>query len=136
MERARKHSRKRDAILDCIRQTKCHPSAEWVYQSLKPDFPDLSLGTVYRNIAMFKEEGIIQSIGVINGLERYDYNTEPHTHFVCTSCGQVLDLEGVELSPSVVEDVQQLSGGTINSYQLQFFGNCQSCRNKMKDSLN
>src|SRR5699024_11189371 len=54
MESTRKHSRKRDAILDCMRSTTCHPTAEWVYQQLKPVFPDLSLGTVYRNLAMFK----------------------------------------------------------------------------------
>ena len=134
MERVRKHSRKRDAILDCIRRTRCHPSAEWVYQNLKPDFPDLSLGTVYRNIAMFKDEGTIQSLGVVNGLERYDYNTEPHTHFVCTCCGKVLDLEGVELAPSVVADAEQLSGGTIGSYQLQFRGTCADCCSKKAEA--
>ena len=65
MEGKRKHSRKRDAILDCMRNTTCHPTAEWVYQQLKPIYPDLSLGTVYRNLAMFKESGTIQSIGVV-----------------------------------------------------------------------
>lgn len=128
MERVRKHSRKRDAILDCIRQTKCHPSAEWVYQQLKPEFPDLSLGTVYRNIAMFKEEGVIQSIGVVNGLERYDCHTAPHTHFVCTCCGSVQDLEAAILPPQAMEDAERVSGGTVAGYQLQFFGRCAKCR--------
>ena len=68
MEGKRKHSRKRDAILDCMRNTTCHPTAEWVYQQLKPIYPDLSLGTVYRNLAMFKESGTIQSIGVVGGI--------------------------------------------------------------------
>ena len=67
MEGTRKHSRKRDAILDCMRHTTCHPTAEWVYQQLKPVFPDLSLGTVYRNLSVFKASGMIQSIGVVNG---------------------------------------------------------------------
>ena len=126
MERTRKHSRKRDAILDCIRRTKCHPTAEWVHQQLKPEFPDLSLGTVYRNIAMFKEEGVIQSIGVVNGLERYDIVTDPHTHFICTCCGQVLDLDTVVLPGSVLEDVAA-AGGAVTSYQLQFTGTCPHC---------
>ena len=135
MERTRKHSKKRDAILDCIRHTKCHPTAEWVYQQLKPDFPDLSLGTVYRNIAMFKEEGIIQSIGVVNGLERYDYTTEPHTHFICSTCGQVIDLDHVVLPAAVLEDAA--SGGTIATYQLQFIGTCAECSGHQKQkSLN
>ena len=136
MERARKHSRKRDAILDCIRRTKCHPSAEWVYQQLKPEIPDLSLGTVYRNIAMFKEEGVIQSIGVVNGLERYDFNAEPHTHFICTCCGQVLDLEEIDLSPSAISEAEAHSGGTVISYQLQFTGKCGTCSQPKTTNLN
>lgn len=127
MERVRKHSKKRDAILDCIRRTKCHPSAEWVYQQLKPEIPDLSLGTVYRNIAMFREEGTIQSIGVVGGLERYDYNTEPHTHFICTSCNQVLDLDEIELPQETLEAAEKLLGGSIATYQLQFTGRCGDC---------
>ena len=136
MERTRKHSRKRDAILDCISRTKCHPSAEWVYQQLKPEIPDLSLGTVYRNIAMFKEEGTIQSIGVVNGLERYDFNTEPHTHFICTECGKVLDLDGVDLPAAVISNAETMIGGAVTSYHLQFTGHCSECRNKQSTELN
>ena len=63
MERTAKHFRKRDAILTCLRQTTVHPSADWVYARLKPEYPDLSLGTVYRNLALFKEQGKILSLG-------------------------------------------------------------------------
>ena len=116
MERTRKHSRKRDAILDCIRRTKCHPTADWVYQQLKPEFPDLSLGTVYRNIAMFKEEGVIQSIGVVNGLERFDYRTAPHIH-----------LEEIGLPEEVLRQTEACFGGRITGFQLQFSGQCADC---------
>lgn len=61
----RKHSKKRDAILECVRSTKEHPTADWVYSQLKPSIPDLSLGTVYRNLASFKREGVISSVGAI-----------------------------------------------------------------------
>ena len=71
MSIARKHSRKRDAILECLRCTTSHPTAEWVYTQLKPTIPDLSLATVYRNLAMFKDEGTIDSVGVYNGLEPF-----------------------------------------------------------------
>ncbi len=128
MEVVRKHSKKRDAILDCIRNTTCHPTAEWVYRQLKPSFPDLSLGTVYRNISMFKEENVIQSIGVVNGLERFDYNTEPHTHFICSKCGDVVDLHHVALPQSVLDEAAV--GGSITSYQLQFTGVCGKCTGK------
>lgn len=80
MATVRKHSRKRDAILACLRSTTCHPTAEWVYQQLKPAIPDLSLGTVYRNLSMFKDEGLVISVGTVGGLERFDGNTSPpHT---------------------------------------------------------
>ncbi len=69
MSIVRRHSRKRDAILECLRCTTSHPTAEWVYNQLKPTIPDLSLATVYRNLAMFKAEGTIDSVGVYNGLE-------------------------------------------------------------------
>lgn len=128
METVRKHSKKRDAILECIRGTKSHPSAEWVYQQLKPQIPDLSLGTVYRNLAMFKADGTIQSLGTVAGLERYDGDTHPHTHFICTTCGRVVDLEQVELPAAILEDAGLHAGGNIFSYQLQFFGQCTGCK--------
>lgn len=127
MEVTRKHSKKRDAILECICGTKTHPSAEWVYQQLKPQIPDLSLGTVYRNIAMFKADGTIQSIGTVQGLERYDGNTDPHTHFICTHCGRVIDLDRVELPRATLDEAAGCTGGTVASYQLQFFGSCSQC---------
>lgn len=135
METTRKHSRKRDAILECIKMTTSHPSAEWVYQQLKPQIPDLSLGTVYRNLAMFKNEGTIQSIGVVAGLERYDGNTSPHTHYICTSCGKVIDLHHVELPAEVMQQAQA-DTGVINSYQLQFFGHCSDCIKNKNNSQN
>ena len=92
MERTIRHSKKREAILDAIRSTTCHPSAEWVYQTLKPTHPDLSLGTVYRNLMFFRERGEIQSVGVVKGQERFDALVKPHSHFVCDCCGAVSDL--------------------------------------------
>lgn len=106
-QQQKKFSRKREAILTCLHGTTCHPTAEWVYQQLKPQFPDLSLGTVYRNLAAFKAEGVIDSVGVVNGLERYDGNTIPHAHIVCESCGAVLDAETIELPDKLLAHVQQ-----------------------------
>ena len=70
-----RHSPKREAILECLRSTTCHPSAEWVYAQLKPRIPDLSLATVYRNLARFRAEGTVQVIGCVDGEDRYDGNT-------------------------------------------------------------
>ena len=123
-------SRKREAILTCLRGTTCHPTAEWVYQQLKPEYPDLSLGTVYRNLAAFKAEGVIDSVGVVNGLERYDGNTIPHAHIVCESCGAVLDAETIELPDELLAHVQQDTGCEIRRYQISFTGVCPNCLQK------
>ncbi|MFP3091256.1 transcriptional repressor [Treponema sp. TIM-1] len=88
----RKHSKKRDAILEAIRSTTTHPGAQWVYEQLKPVIPDLSLGTVYRNITFFQQEGLVVSLGVVNGEERFDGEVKPHPHLVCRRCGRVADL--------------------------------------------
>ena len=56
------------------------------------EYPDISLGTVYRNLALFKQQGLIQSVATVNGPERFDANIEPHVHFICTDCDAVIDL--------------------------------------------
>jgi Fur family peroxide stress response transcriptional regulator len=128
MEPVRKHSRKRDAILACLRGTTCHPPAEWVYRQLKPELPDLSLGTVYRNLALFKQEGTIESVGIVDGLERFDGRIAPHCHFVCLGCGAVIDVETTELSGELVELAGRETGGQVTSYRLNYFGFCEKCK--------
>ena len=78
MEPRSKHFKKREAILNCLRSTNTHPTAEWVYAQLKTEYPDISLGTVYRNLALFKEQGLVISVGTVGGVERFDADTEPH----------------------------------------------------------
>jgi len=136
VERATRYSKKREAILEAIRGTDCHPSAEWVYHRLKPSHPDLSLGTVYRNLVFFRERGDIQSVGVIRGQERFDGITAPHSHFVCERCGAVLDLPGVapgDVPPAVSEQY----GFTVNRRELTFYGICKACQNNhiLKEEL-
>lgn len=128
MTTVRKHSRKRDAILACVRSTDSHPAAEWIYAQLKPQIPDLSLGTVYRNLTIFKNEGLVESVGSVDGLERFDGRTEPHSHFVCTNCGAVIDIEGAELPTPLLHQAEVSSGCQIGSYRLSYFGHCPKCR--------
>lgn len=127
MEKTRKRSKKRDAILSCIRGTRRHPSAEWIYDQLKPDIPDLSRGTVYRNLRLFLEEGSVSSIGVVNGLERFDGDVSPHAHFICQHCGEVLDLPELAALDEMAGQAEALSGGRIESCALTFSGCCRSC---------
>ena len=96
---------------------------------LKPEIPDLSLGTVYRNLAMFKQDGEIVSVGTVAGLERFDGNTAPHAHFVCTACSGVYDVPQDALPEEFVRSAEQTTGGEIAAYQLSYYGICSNCKN-------
>lgn len=133
MERTIRYSKKREAILNAIRGTSCHPSAVWVYQQLKPRHPNLSLGTVYRNLAFFREQDMIQSIGVVRGQERFDAIVTPHSHFICNCCGCVLDLPDVRPEAGLEQAASAQYGFAVDRCELTFYGLCPSCLNQNKN---
>ncbi len=121
-----RRSRKRDAILDLMRSTTCHPSADWVYQRMREQFPDVSLGTVYRNLKQLSEEGLIKSVGVVDGQERFDARISPHSHFVCNQCGAVQDLPNC-VSEETIAPLGEEYGFVEQSYELHIYGVCKDC---------
>ena len=127
MEPKTKHFKKREAILNCLRSTTSHPTAEWVHAQLKAEYPDISLGTVYRNLALFKEQGLIISVGTVNGVERFDADTEPHVHFICRTCHKVDDLPGMLIPESLTADADRYTGGRTETCSLSFTGTCREC---------
>ena len=123
----KKHFRKRDAILTCLRQTTVHPSAEWIYTQLKAEIPDLSMGTVYRNLNLFKQQGLAVTVATVKGVERFDGNTDPHVHFICTSCSAVLDLVQMNVPEALLRSAEDCSGCSVDGCQLTFSGTCRDC---------
>ena len=130
METSKKNFRKRTAILSFLRQTKDHPSAEMVYNHLKQEIPDLSLGTVYRNLTLFKEKGEIQSVATVKGVERFDGNPLPHVHFICGDCDAVIDLDDMQVPQSLSELAARCCGGSVEGCQLTFTGQCKNCNER------
>lgn len=129
----RKNSKKRDAILNELASSKQHPTAEALYTALKPQLPDLSLGTVYRNLALFMEEGRICSVGVVNGHEHYDGNVLPHPHFVCSGCGAVIDVDVPMPDPAAYRGLLEAQGMTVDHCSLTITGLCSSCNENVKN---
>ncbi len=123
-----KHFKKRDAILTCLRSTQEHPSADWIYARLKHEYPDISLGTIYRNLTLFKKQGIIASLGTVNGVERFDATTNPHVHFICSTCGAVIDLPGMAVPQELCHQAARDARGEVAACQLTFTGTCCQCR--------
>ena len=121
-------SRKREAIYNAVCGTTVHPTAEWIYEILKPDYPDLSLGTVYRNIKKFCESGKVRSVGVIRGQEHFDGDTSRHSHFVCSGCGRVLDIFEPVVAEETLTEIEKKHDFRIMSEDILFNGICPDCK--------
>lgn len=127
MEAKRNNSRKRQALLDALCATKEHPSAEMLYNILKPDFPELSLGTVYRNLSVLLEDGAIVSVGKVDGQERYDATTTQHAHLICRKCRRVIDLDLPDMVSSMYSEIEHGTGCHPESFSLTLSGLCNAC---------
>ncbi len=127
-----KFSRQREAILSFLQSRRDHPTAELVYSNVKDTFPNISLGTVYRNLNQLAEAGIIakHSFGGL-GIDHFDYNTVPHQHFVCTRCNAVLDLAMKDVDFSFIDTAASKDfDGLIQGHKLYFCGICKDCLNR------
>ena len=127
MEGSTKQFRKRNAILEVLRGTTAHPSAEMVHEMLQEEHPDISLATVYRNLAWFKSQGIIQSVATVKGIERFDANTDPHVHFVCSNCHSVIDLHKIRMPSAEDYSPEACENCRIQDCHLTFTGLCGNC---------
>lgn len=127
---AAKQFRKRNAILACLQGTTSHPSAEMVYEMLQKEHPDISLATVYRNLARFKSQGLVCSVATVRGVERFDAMTHPHVHFICSSCDAVIDLPQMEIPESLSAEAEASSGCRVQDCRLTFTGLCGKCASK------
>lgn len=130
METTQRFSRKRQAIYDALMASHVHPSAEELYHTLKPDYPDLSLGTVYRNLKSMVAGGDVVCVANVEGKDRFDAHTEPHAHLVCRECGAVLDLP---MTASLAEECARIageSGVSIEPHSLRLFGLCATCKDR------
>lgn len=122
----KRYSRQRELIYHAVLGSKEHPTAEMVYQWLKPANPNLSLGTVYRNLNLLAEEGIL--IRMPFPVERYDGDIQPHCHFRCKGCGRVFDLPldyDAEMDGLAAKAVP---GFRVEGHDLTFTGVCPDCR--------
>lgn len=127
-----KHSRQRAAIKQYLSQTSEHPTADRVYLHVREEFPNISLGTVYRNLNLLADMGEVVKIPTTGGGDRFDGRTDAHYHVVCRSCGRVFDLE---LDRQHILSVNELAGrhfdGTVDSHTTLFYGTCKACEERI-----
>ena len=121
-----KHSRQRDAIRDNLRSRCDHPTAEMIFTDIREQYPRISLGTVYRNLALLSELGEIRHLPLEDGADRYDGKMEPHSHFICRMCGEIQDLPPVD-SAFLKRSIDGQFDGIIESSKVRFTGICARC---------
>lgn len=121
-----KYSRQRESIIENLKCRTDHPTADMVYSDIRRIYPNVSLGTVYRNLSLLAEENIIQKLVTDDGVLRFDYNVEPHDHFICTKCGSVSDLFMLDTN-SLCSSVSQQFEGTVERCSVTFYGSCKNC---------
>ena len=126
MEKKLRHSHQRDMIYEYLLQTKEHPSAEMVYEELKSKIPNLSLGTVYRNLKLLEELGMVRKVTTLNNVERYDACCEDHVHFVCSKCGKIIDLPN--LTQEIKDNCFNEVGHNVEWVSLILGGTCSDCK--------
>ena len=121
-----KYSRQREEIKACLFSRKDHPTAEMIYQDLRLEDPRLSLGTVYRNLALLAKRGEIRKISVGNEPDRFDGDTSVHFHFICRSCHCVSDLRPAQ-ADRILAWAAEGTDGQVESIMLNVYGVCRNC---------
>lgn len=124
-------TRQRMAILDVLRSTTSHPTADWVYAQVRGSLPKISLGTVYRNLNLLREAGEIQELTYGSSFSRFDGNPKEHPHFHCTSCHRVFDIES-NVEAELAKKAEMVSGFRVDRTRVEFEGVCADCLSNQK----
>ena len=129
-----KYSRQRASIKEYLISTHGHPTADTIYLHVKKQFPNISLGTVYRNLNLLADMGEAIKISTPDGGDRFDGDTSPHYHVVCTACGRVIDLMVDEdYIDSINLNANKNFNGKIDSHKILFYGICEDCLKRKKN---
>ncbi len=124
-----KKSKQRDRILELLKTTGSHPSADWLYEKLKAEFPRLSMGTIYRNLSILEKQGLVKKIDFGSTYDRFEANITPHYHFICEVCGAIKDLE-LPVEYQLEKKVEEETHMTVHKHRIEFFGICNACMAK------
>lgn len=121
-----RNSKQRKRILEILKSTTAHPTAAWIYERLREEFPTLSLGNVYRNLNILVEQGLIRELKFGSTFDRYDGNLKPHYHFICEACGVITDLH-MEHVEELNRKVEAITNFSVKDHRLEFYGMCDNC---------
>ena len=132
-ERSRtRETRQRRVVYETIKDTFSHPTADWIFEQVRHKLPKVSLGTVYRNLGVLKDEGLVREIYGNDRRAHYDAETKPYVHFICSVCDQIVDVHGVKKADW--RTLKDLVGCVVDDQAVVFSGRCTTCRQDTKNA--
>ncbi|WP_301859648.1 Fur family transcriptional regulator [uncultured Megasphaera sp.] len=114
------------AVYDAIDNNPNHPNAEMIYKQLQPQYPSMSLATVYKTMEIFAKIGIVKILQCGEDSHRYDYNTTQHAHIRCVKCNRIVDVDIDE--KALAKQAAEQTGFTVNGVNVSFVGVCKDCQ--------
>jgi len=127
----RRESKQREAVLRVLRNTRSHPTADQIYAEVRKEIPNISKGTVYRNLQVLQEIGAVSELNLNGTLSRYEVKQEAHYHFRCENCGRIFDLDE-PVDKELDEKVSKKTGFEVSYHQTEFRGLCKDCQKLLK----
>lgn len=127
MTKTTRMTKQKRVILEVLRSTTSHPTADWVYEQARKQLPDISLGTVYRNLNFLRDIGEIMELNYGSTFSRFDGNPENHYHFACKECGKVFDID-ITIAYEMEKSVENNTGFQVDSHRIEFYGTCCHCK--------
>jgi Fe2+ or Zn2+ uptake regulation protein len=125
-----RETKQRRMVFETIKGTSSHPTADWIFENVRTSVPKISLGTVYRNLSVLKDEGLIREFQGTDRRAHYDAKLTPHAHFICSDCSAIFDVH------STVEfdwrKIKELVGCEVTGQRIEFSGVCAACRHRSR----
>lgn len=127
MQQKTRNTRQKRVILKLLKSTDTHPTADWIYEQARKVLPDISLGTIYRNLRVLTETNVIQELNYGSTYSRYDGNPAEHYHFICSECQRVLDVP-LKIQQELNFKVEEATGWKVGLHRMEFYGICSDCQ--------
>ena len=127
-----RETKQRRVVYETVKNTHSHPTADWIFEKVRRQMPKVSLGTVYRNLGVLKDEGLVKEIYGNDRRAHYDADTSKHAHFICSGCDEIIDVRGVQnIDWRTMKD---LVGCEVEDQTVVFSGRCPGCGQSTKEA--
>ncbi|MDD3049225.1 MAG: transcriptional repressor [Bacilli bacterium] len=120
-----RNTKQKDLILSIINSSYQHPNAEYIYNECRGVMPNISLGTVYRNLNNLADNGLIKRIKTPSNVDRFDRINDNHAHFICIKCDKIIDLDD-----SYLTNIDMIDNNKVMDCEVNFKGICEKCIGK------